>query len=359
MYNSLTGRLTTSRGGAVLLGIVAALIAAILLTVYITHYRSSVKSGAAPATVLVAKRLIPAGTTGAEIGTKQIYTLSSVPKDRSRPARSPIQPALNGVIAATRRLPRSAADGERPDRQRHGDSRSPERRSSRRRSGQSSIQIDALNGNLANIRTGDHVDIYQQIAERLERHDHQALPFERAGAAGQAAGTTPQGSAAGQIVLGVPSRDSADLLYAAKHTELSFVLRPSSGATPTRAYDGEQPDDAPVLAAALARWRRTRSDTLVALDSGITAEAISKSLPSDGDIRLTGRRRGPRRRRAQPRGHPLRHPRRRLRRLLGPGAVPDRERRQPGPRSGRCSCSARGRRTASSAACSRSARTTS
>ena len=91
MQNNLTSRLTSTRGGAIALGVLAAIIAAVLLVVYITHYRSSVKSDTAPLQVLLAKRLIPAGTTGTEIGKKQLYTLTSVPQGarfRREPSRS-------------------------------------------------------------------------------------------------------------------------------------------------------------------------------------------------------------------------------------------------------------------------------
>ena len=231
MYNSMTGRLATSRGGAVLLGILAALIAAILLTIYITHYRSSVKSDAAPAAVLVAKRLIPAGTTGAEIGTKQLYTVSNVPKDRLVAGAVTDPSGLNGVITSRDVFPGqqlTANDLTTSDTATAG-VLSAELKASQRAV---LVQIDALNANLANLRNGDHVDIYQQITGanstiiKLFRPNVPVLQVT-------SAGTTEQGNAAGQIVLEVPARDSADYLYAAKHTELSFVLRPSSGATPT------------------------------------------------------------------------------------------------------------------------------
>ena len=44
------GKLTSSRGGAIVLGIIAAIFAAVLLAVYVTHYRDSVKSDSASVT---------------------------------------------------------------------------------------------------------------------------------------------------------------------------------------------------------------------------------------------------------------------------------------------------------------------
>jgi pilus assembly protein CpaB len=228
MYNSLTGRLATSRGGAVVLGVLAAVIAAILLTVYITHYRSSVKSDAAPIGVLTAKRLIPAGTPGSEIGAKQLYTLTSVAKSNVQAGALTDPGALNGQITSRDVFPGqqlTAADFAASDSPTTG------LLSTQIKANQRAvlIQIDALNGDLANLRPGDHVDIYQQITGsstgtiiKLFRANVPVLQV------------APNGTE-GQIVLGVPTRDAADLLYASKHTELSFVLRPASGSSPTPA----------------------------------------------------------------------------------------------------------------------------
>ena len=64
---SFTGRLNTSRGWTLALGIGAAVLAGILLVAYILQYRSSVKDSTAPTVVLVAKKLIPRGTSGSII----------------------------------------------------------------------------------------------------------------------------------------------------------------------------------------------------------------------------------------------------------------------------------------------------
>ena len=235
MYNNLTERLTTSRGGAVLLGIVAAVIAAILLIVYITNYRSSVKSDNAPLTVLVAKRLIPAGTTGAQIGRKQLYVLSSKPKDQIQTGALTDPGALSGQTAAADIFPgqqltsANFTAGAAP-----GDVSATGGLSSQLKANQRAvvIQIDVLNGNLSNLQPGDRVDIYQEIAGssgtiiKLFRANVPVLQVNSGGDAST-------GTVTGQIVLSVPARDSADVLFASKHTTLSFALRPAKGSTPT------------------------------------------------------------------------------------------------------------------------------
>ena len=91
MANSLVEKVTTSRGGAIAVGVIVAVIAAILLIVYVTRYKSSVDSTAAAVPVLVAKNLIPKGTPGTAVATKELYQSTSVP-DGQRPARRDQRP---------------------------------------------------------------------------------------------------------------------------------------------------------------------------------------------------------------------------------------------------------------------------
>jgi hypothetical protein len=63
----MSSKLFTTRQGTVLLGVIAAVIAAIALLVYLNHYKSTVAKPNVD--VLVAKRLILSGTTGAVIRT--------------------------------------------------------------------------------------------------------------------------------------------------------------------------------------------------------------------------------------------------------------------------------------------------
>src|SRR5919197_3489759 len=57
-------KLTSTQAGTVAIAGGAALLAGVFILVYLNRYRHSVKAQGAPVTVLVAKRLIPKGTTG-------------------------------------------------------------------------------------------------------------------------------------------------------------------------------------------------------------------------------------------------------------------------------------------------------
>ena len=85
MFSTLTARLSGSRGGAVLLGVAAAVIAAILLLVYLNRYRNSVNGDNASTPVLVAKALIPPARRTAVLRSAQrrfVYSDPGAPDEQ-------------------------------------------------------------------------------------------------------------------------------------------------------------------------------------------------------------------------------------------------------------------------------------
>jgi Flp pilus assembly protein CpaB len=81
MSNVFSGKLTQSRGWTIGIGVAAAVLAAILLIVYLNRYRTSVNDTAAQTPVLVAKNLIPVGTSGTVVAEKKLYQVASYAKD--------------------------------------------------------------------------------------------------------------------------------------------------------------------------------------------------------------------------------------------------------------------------------------
>lgn len=81
MSNTFTSKLNQSRGWTIAVGVAAAVAAAVLLVVYLVQYRSSVDETTAPAPVLVAKNLIPKGTSGTVIAEKQLFQSAELTKD--------------------------------------------------------------------------------------------------------------------------------------------------------------------------------------------------------------------------------------------------------------------------------------
>src|SRR5687767_8978538 len=99
MQNILSSRLLSTRGGTVVLGAIAALLAAIILLVYLNRYRESVSSSSAPQTVLVAKSLIPSGTSGVLVGQKELFQVASLSGDQVKEGAVVDPATLKGRVA--------------------------------------------------------------------------------------------------------------------------------------------------------------------------------------------------------------------------------------------------------------------
>jgi len=96
---SLTTKVQQSRGWTLALGIAAAVLAAILLIAYLVQYRSSVKSSTAETPVLVAKNLIPKGTSGTVIAAKQLFQAATLAKNDLKVGAISDPAYLNGRVA--------------------------------------------------------------------------------------------------------------------------------------------------------------------------------------------------------------------------------------------------------------------
>ena len=221
MAKSLVEKVTTSRGGAIAVGIAVAVIAAILLIVYITRYKSSVDSTAAAVPVLVAKNLIPKGTPGTAVATKGLYQSTSVPTDKVQPGAISDPAALGGRLAISDIYPGAqltlnnftAEASGALNAQLIGKDRGV------------TLSIDPVRGSLANVASGDHVDIYTQVT----RDGRLAIQLFRSNVIVLQA----PGAAGGNVVLKAETGDAANVLFASTQTTLYFVIRPASGAAPT------------------------------------------------------------------------------------------------------------------------------
>ena len=96
---SLSTKVANSRGWTLVLGIGAAALAAILLIAYLVQYRSSVNDSTAPTPVLVAKNLIPKGTSGTVIAEKQLFQAATLSKDDLKAGAISDPAYLNGRVA--------------------------------------------------------------------------------------------------------------------------------------------------------------------------------------------------------------------------------------------------------------------
>jgi flagella basal body P-ring formation protein FlgA len=80
--------------------------AAVAAPVYLSDHRNSVKGSTEPRTVLVAKRLIPKGTSGSSIAAQNLFVVVTVPKVQIAPKAISDPAVLQGRVAAGDIYPR-------------------------------------------------------------------------------------------------------------------------------------------------------------------------------------------------------------------------------------------------------------
>ena len=215
------GKMTSSRSGGVLLGIAVAVLAAILLAVYVTRYRDSVKSSAGTVSVLQARNLIPKGTAGTQIAKTAQYQITTVARDELKTGAISDPALLSGRVTIADIYPGQQLTlgdfSESATSALNTQIIGPQRAIT--------LTIDATRGSLANVSSGDRVDIYQQLTgpkgTEVKLFRPNVLVMQAPGAGG------------GNVVLQVSSKDVPDFLFAWANTTLAFVVRPATRATPT------------------------------------------------------------------------------------------------------------------------------
>jgi Flp pilus assembly protein CpaB len=217
VQNVFTGKLTSTRGGTLLLGLLAAALAAVLLVVYLNRYRQSVQSDAKAAPVLVARALIPAGTPGRVIAQKQLFALKEIARGDLKTGAVVDSSYLDGRVAVHDIFPGQQITSA--DVSVNVSTALPTQITGRQRA--FALSVDGSRGLVGFVSDGDHVDVYYETG---------------------AAGTTDLALLAGDVtVLRAPTKDTPALLRAdstvaqrlalgADTGSLWFLLRPSAEA---------------------------------------------------------------------------------------------------------------------------------
>jgi Flp pilus assembly protein CpaB len=219
---ALSSKISNSRSWTLALGIGAALLAAILLVVYINRYRSSVNAENAATPVLVAKNLIPQGTSGTIIAKQELFQVASLPKNDLKVGAISDPAYLNGRVAAADIFPGqqittadlSVTTSESVPTTLTGFERAV------------AIPVDGARGLVGYTAQGDHVDVYVSLTDgdgnllTLLAPDVEIL---RAPAAGQSA----------TYVLKANAALAQKLAFASDNGTLWFLLRPQVGAKKT------------------------------------------------------------------------------------------------------------------------------
>lgn len=211
--------LFSTRRGSLLVGGAAALLAGLVLLVYLHNYRNSVKSASATAPVLVAKNLIPKGTSGDIIASTSQYQVSQLPKDQFKDGAITDPGILAGRVALTDIYPRqqlTAASFSATPVDTLGNHLTGGERAI-------SVTMDAAHGMVGQIANGDHIDIYVG----LNRLGNQ--PIIKLLMADVIVLRAPLAGGSGIYTLKATTHQAAVLAYAADNGRMWFVLRPPSG----------------------------------------------------------------------------------------------------------------------------------
>jgi Flp pilus assembly protein CpaB len=238
MQNILAHRLLSTRGGTLVLGAIAALLAAIILLVYLNRYRESVSSSAAPQTVLVAKSLIPKGTAGTLVGSRELFQPATLPGDQVKEGAVTDPAALKGRVAVDDVYPGqqlttadfSAAKTDAIATKLTGAQRAI------------SIGLDQAHGNVGQLEVGDEVDVWGVIKVRNDitnrETDFATLLAPKAlvlkTPEGPEGGAGASGAETAHVVLRVNGQQAAKMAFTTDNGILWMILRPRASAAPTR-----------------------------------------------------------------------------------------------------------------------------
>jgi Flp pilus assembly protein CpaB len=226
------GMLGTPRR-TVVAGAVALVLATILLLVYLNHYRNSVKSSNAAATVLVAKVFIPAGTSALSLAKNGQFEVASIPKDQLKDGAVTDAAVLHGQVALDDVFPgqqlTTADFGVSATSSRL--SGSPDLIGTGRRTGTwraLSVTLDESHGVSPQAQTDDRVDVYAEV----NGVDFLVLPNVQILAAPNQVATNTEAPVSGNYILRVPSNQFARFTYIQENGKMWLALRPQKAAKP-------------------------------------------------------------------------------------------------------------------------------
>jgi Flp pilus assembly protein CpaB len=231
-------KLLSTRGGTLVLAAIAAVLAAAILLVYLNRYRQSVNESSSAATVLVAKSLIPKGTSGEAIGEQGLFQVVETTKGQLLDGALVDPAALRGRIAAADIFPGhqlTVADFTTTTVASLGATLVGDERAI-------TLPVDSAHGMIGKIQAGDHVDIL--VGFNLVKVDRNGVPL----GSGQGrpiiktvmediSVLTVPGSVSGgisggkgsNVTLKVTPQQAADLAFAADKGKIWLVLRPRTG----------------------------------------------------------------------------------------------------------------------------------
>ncbi len=218
----------SSPRGSRFMAIAAAVLAGILIFAFVSSRKQVAAGPAGPARVLVAKALIPAGSSGAVVAGQQLVVPTTFNGGQVKPGAIADPAILRGQVATTDIYPGqqiTASDFKASKGGITSDLTGAERAVA--------VPVDAVHGLLGNIAAGDRVDVLVGFAASGPGATRPVLRTLMRNVLVLSAGATGGGGAsnaggATSVVLRVTQ--PAQLAFAADNGRIWLVLRPPVGA---------------------------------------------------------------------------------------------------------------------------------
>lgn len=231
MENILTGKLTSTRGGTLFLGIGAAILAAIILLVYLNRYRESIASGNEPVSVLVADRLIPKGTPGTVIARQGWMSPITIREKDVKLGAFTDPSTLGARVATTDIFPNqqlTSTDFAVTTRDTVSTRLTRNERAI-------SVPLDSAHGMIGQIQTGDRVDVYAGFTvENSAGITSGARPVIKLLIPDALVLSAPESGKSSNFVLKADYQQGAELAWTVDNGKVWLMLRPAAGAKRTK-----------------------------------------------------------------------------------------------------------------------------
>jgi Flp pilus assembly protein CpaB len=221
-------RALSTRNGTLAVAGISALLAGALLLVFLNQYRDSTGEDGAPASVLVAERLIERGTSGEVLAEEGMFRRATVPKGDLKEGAIVDPGSIKGKVAASDVYPgeqlttgQFTALAPRALNKLDGDQRAI------------AIPTDAVHGNTAELRAGDRVDVFggfnvddpggegKPVLKLLMRN---VLVLRAPGG-----GSNEPGGSGTNVLLKASDSKAAELAFTADNGQIWLLLRPQAG----------------------------------------------------------------------------------------------------------------------------------
>jgi pilus assembly protein CpaB len=202
-------------------GVFAALLALLVLLLYLSHYRSSIRNSSAPVPVLVAKHLIPQGTSGDVLGTGGGFEATEVAKDVVKTGAITDPALLKGKVAITDVYPGqqlTVTDFSSTAVATLGSRLKGKQRAM-------TVPVDTTRGMLGSVVPGDRVDVIANLSG-VEKAVLQNVYVLGVSGGTSSSGLNSSTGSSNAITLRVSPASAARLAFASDNGDVWIILRP-------------------------------------------------------------------------------------------------------------------------------------